>query len=491
MSNNNKRVLNDKEKELIDFVSKYDYKHGTELEEGYVIDFETDHGYEVIVGSGDKSLFINIKGQKRRVFLRNKDKWVKIISQPEFELPEKWCIKADNSKIIQSYFQSIETNNDIRDYVSYGYLNEYFHFPKYEYNNTLDLFVDKNIKQGYTEITTEQFKQYVLKTKTTMDKKYVKCLSSNEPENFTVGQIYKLDEDGYISSDHGFKYDSSKFDISKFYPEIFIFEWSTENAGNKFKVGDYVDFRWIGTKHEKIIGYWSPEIMILEGREDNKCNEENYILSKKQDDIIKAGDWIKVTKDGNNKTTHNKYSQSYSHGTQPVLKVLKVEPDCLVCEGGYVIHTNYGGVRKATKSEISVQKVDYYEVIKDIPFTNYIKGYTIEPDSELFEKCPSYVNEYVKPVYKSKEIVLELGNPKRKIIITKDKISSQGREFPIGEIEATINNGWSKKGMIGTTEITLTKASFQFGCKVEGSELTLDELKQIVKEYKSLHNGNI
>lgn len=75
--------------------------------------------------------------------------------EPEFVLPEKWCIIKDESEICTWFNkQSFATSN----YTLNSCNNQYLHNKDV---NSKCLY--KSIQDGYTEITFEQFKKYVLK----------------------------------------------------------------------------------------------------------------------------------------------------------------------------------------------------------------------------------------------------------------------------------------------------------------------------------------
>lgn len=93
--------------------------------------------------------------------------WKELFYQKEFVLPERWCIKwgnKENSIIIQEYLESKdpEKKNWIHSHTAHDdafvdYKNSY-----YSYHS--------EAPSGFTEITFEQFKKYVLKQEETMTK---------------------------------------------------------------------------------------------------------------------------------------------------------------------------------------------------------------------------------------------------------------------------------------------------------------------------------
>ena len=100
--------------------------------------------------------------QFKKYVLKEEDK-------KEFVLPEKWCVKrtSENYEVINDYFNKGCNIN------TYEAKNAYMHYPNHRTNVG---FLNgnhsaSNVYSGYTEITFEQFKQYVLKTTPVMDNK--------------------------------------------------------------------------------------------------------------------------------------------------------------------------------------------------------------------------------------------------------------------------------------------------------------------------------
>jgi len=77
----------------------------------------------------------------------------------EFVLPEKWCIKGTICKTVQKYFLTYK-NNKLDDLViDPSYETWYFHSNPVVY----EMYASSYKHNNYTEITFDQFKQYVLK----------------------------------------------------------------------------------------------------------------------------------------------------------------------------------------------------------------------------------------------------------------------------------------------------------------------------------------
>lgn len=80
-------------------------------------------------------------------------------STNDFTLPEKWCIKQNISEVVCNWF---EKNN------KYGHkpqLKGTFKFLCYPEENSFYHIFSNEIPDGYTEITFDQFKKYVLNEK--------------------------------------------------------------------------------------------------------------------------------------------------------------------------------------------------------------------------------------------------------------------------------------------------------------------------------------
>lgn len=130
----------------------------------------------------------------------------------DFVLPDKWCIKTtkdENGKLIGKWFDKQSMCRCYYDtcfgeyYNSYNLLNESIILG----GNLAASFASLEVREGYIEITFEQFKKYILKQNTKEDKEvipeYVECISNFN--HFTKGKIYNWPEpkndDGFIRTD--------------------------------------------------------------------------------------------------------------------------------------------------------------------------------------------------------------------------------------------------------------------------------------------------
>jgi hypothetical protein len=89
--------------------------------------------------------------------------YLQIHVEPEFVLPERWCIKNTNN-IIGQYFENLTGRNKV---YTQSNINCYLH-NKYTNGRDIQLYLNGNlastfIRNSFTEITFEQFKKYILK----------------------------------------------------------------------------------------------------------------------------------------------------------------------------------------------------------------------------------------------------------------------------------------------------------------------------------------
>ena len=111
-------------------------------------------------------------------------------------LPDKWCIKTyknEEGKIIGRWFDKQSKNIAYRE----NCLGEYYHSYNLQKENIMHdgnlaaSFANYSIREGYSEITFEQFKKYVLKESIEEPKEiipeYVEYIKSDD-----VGKIVKV-----------------------------------------------------------------------------------------------------------------------------------------------------------------------------------------------------------------------------------------------------------------------------------------------------------
>lgn len=143
-----------------------------------------------------------------------------VVKEPEFMLPEKWCIKFSKDiellnwckKNTQTGFKSFENLFVTED--------NYFHYPL----NAVQVTKRNN---DYTEITLEQFKKYVLKEETVVEKvieplpqfkvietiETITKVENNEGNQFFIGDVVKSEYFKVNQIIKSFKYNSNKTGI--------------------------------------------------------------------------------------------------------------------------------------------------------------------------------------------------------------------------------------------------------------------------------------
>lgn len=119
-------------------------------------------------------------------YIINKD-WILI--EPEFKLPEKWCIQVtpENAKVIYNW---LDKNNQTEMRYSNLFKTDITCMVHYPAINNSPRWIHHQEPQGiinigYTEITFEQFKKYVLKEDVNTSQ------TSNEGKSYTYEEIEK------------------------------------------------------------------------------------------------------------------------------------------------------------------------------------------------------------------------------------------------------------------------------------------------------------
>ena len=143
-----------------------------------------------------------------------------VVKDPEFVLPEKWCIKfshdkklldwcKENTQTNFTYFENLIITND-----------NYFHYPL----NTTQVTTRNS---NYTEITFEQFKKYVLKEEVIEEVKVIEPLpqfkviesietitkvENNEGNQFFIGDVV-ISDSGFVQTIKSFRYNVNKDNV--------------------------------------------------------------------------------------------------------------------------------------------------------------------------------------------------------------------------------------------------------------------------------------
>lgn len=107
-----------------------------------------------------------------------------ILNGNDFELPEKWCINREHFPDICQWFNENHHNSPAWDGdFKKMYNGWYTHYPGLTGGHTMN-----RIASGYTEITYEQFKEYVY------NPQYTLPLEDESPENldYLIDMFKKL-----------------------------------------------------------------------------------------------------------------------------------------------------------------------------------------------------------------------------------------------------------------------------------------------------------
>jgi hypothetical protein len=137
-----------------DYIKWLNKTYNTNLNGSYSACFYGYDGFKVVYES--RLLFF-----KNPVTELTLEQWDNIVNKKDgFKLPEKWYIKRDeeNYSIINRWFN----NHVILDNADWSGHTGNMNYPRI-YNQVPNLGGLKLLQEGYTEITFEQFKQYVLK----------------------------------------------------------------------------------------------------------------------------------------------------------------------------------------------------------------------------------------------------------------------------------------------------------------------------------------
>jgi len=146
-----------------------------------------------------------------------------IVKEPEFVLPEKWCIKrnAENDKIITDYINKL--SNFHHNYLCNNYNNPYLH------NKVNKCCSYHKVIESYKEITFDQFKKYVLEEEIVEEKvieplpqfkvietiETITKVENNEGNQFFIGDVVKS-SNGVIQTIESFDYNKAKTNIIAF-----------------------------------------------------------------------------------------------------------------------------------------------------------------------------------------------------------------------------------------------------------------------------------
>lgn len=208
-----------------------------------------------------------------------------VVKEPEFVLPEKWCIKLteENYKTLGKW----RTDGELpMSNLHYNCLNCYLHTPMHNKNG----YNEPNKDPKYIEITFDQFKKYVLKENTIVTEKPKVVLE--EPKDKVLAHLIQSD----ITLIHSVE--CSEGGVYRVGDKIRVFDKYSPNKGKIFTIHR---FRWSKDKSkicavtelhtpngiglDKIELYVEPKVKIID---EFVLPEKWYVkdISKNEIDIV-------------------------------------------------------------------------------------------------------------------------------------------------------------------------------------------------------------
>ena len=169
-----------------------------------------------------------------------------LIKKDTFVLPEKWCVFSDQNKIITDWFNENQTGSyNMKQLVKDNLLFCYPAVEKWIYLANPHSCARPVKPQDYTEITFEQFQQYVLKTTKTMEKEiigykfkeqYLKyqvyaAQIGNYNTHYDVQQYYLKEKDNILGNAINLLKEAGVLDL-----------WFEPVYKEEFKVGEWISF---------------------------------------------------------------------------------------------------------------------------------------------------------------------------------------------------------------------------------------------------------
>lgn len=103
----------------------------------------------------------------------------------------------------------------------------------------------------------------VISGETKFMNEYVECVTSNELHNFKPGNIYFINDKGYITNEKDSLYHQTKFSFTKFYSNNFLFKYSTKEAFDKQK----------SVKEIPISKFKDGDTVKIIGNSNSSCNK--------------------------------------------------------------------------------------------------------------------------------------------------------------------------------------------------------------------------
>jgi len=217
-----------------------------------------------------------------------------VLKEEEFVLPEKWCIKSGEPEVAE-YCRAYW--NHKRSYNTDECKNAYAHFPPFDGGVTTSYY----IKSGYTEITFEQFKKYVLKQKEekTVEKKIIGYKLVKEEYREAAAKIAKvttftLYNDTHLSVNSDAEHCLRKAGVLNLWFEP-VYEEEKYNIGDWITITDLKQF----VRGCSALGRGTFQVIKYNGRYNRGLTiQEDGFFVKKGEDVWKInGDFAAATKE--------------------------------------------------------------------------------------------------------------------------------------------------------------------------------------------------
>ena len=187
----------------------------------------------------------------------------------EFQLPEKWCVKVteDNKGLLDSWRINQKTYANVLDLWGWLVSDSFWDSTHCSFSIVLP--------SGYTEITFEQFKKYVLK-QGSMEKKLIGYKLVKPEMHKAASQImfgnsagcYQMDSDSYIPI-------YMESELQKLKEAGVLNLWFEPVYEEEFKVGDWVELKASGTGNGMPMEKKSVIVQLLE-IDESKHPTGNY-----------------------------------------------------------------------------------------------------------------------------------------------------------------------------------------------------------------------
>lgn len=234
---------------------------------------------------------------KNKPIILTLEEWDEIVNG--FKLPERWCIKAtpNTGKIIAEFFD--RTLNIgccyVKGLITFDYQTHYF----YNYNlySNVNMFnttpganhSSPNKIMGFTEITFDQFKKYVLKQNNMEDKKIIGYKFKNGYDKYQKIAMELADIIEFGKFQEGTLFEPNSYCEKNFKEAGVLDLWFEPVYEEEYKVGDWVVVKhsgkhcsgwhgWSGTRILQISYYREKEYYFpLRGKEREVVSNKYYI----------------------------------------------------------------------------------------------------------------------------------------------------------------------------------------------------------------------